>query len=111
MAFFVRDAPLPTGLFLSFADARVLTLAERSLLEIRELCTGVAHGGDRVTLQALEPNVTYSLDAFVTAQEEQAESVVVELRQFNRLTLNSVQQACSDTIDVMEEKLVSSGGF
>ena len=75
MAFFVRDAPLPTGLFLSFADAaRVLTLAERSLLEIRELCTGVAHGGDRVTLQALEPNVTYSLDAFVTAQEEQAES-------------------------------------
>ena len=111
MAFFVRDAPLPTGLFLSFADARVLTLAERSLLEIRELCTGVAHGGDRVTLQALEPNVTYSLDAFVTAQEEQAESVVVELRQFNRLTLNSVQQACSDTIDAMEEKLVSSGGF
>eukprot|EP01045_Picozoa_sp_COSAG04_P020804 COSAG04_NODE_2174_length_4631_cov_8.458076_3_plen_42_part_01 len=37
--------------------------------------------------------------------------VEVERRQFNRLTLNSVQQACSDTIDVMEEKLVSSGGF
>ena len=84
---------------------------ERSLLEIRQKCTEVAYGDARLALQALEPNVTYSLDAFVEAQEEQAESIVVELATFNKQTLASVKRACTDTLAALEEKLVSSGGF
>ena len=76
--------PLPPGLTV------VLLVGRRAiLLEIRRLCTGVAYGEDRLALQALEP-VTYSLDSFVEAQEEQADAVVVDLAKFNKRTLASV---------------------
>jgi hypothetical protein len=85
--------------------------AERSLLEVRKLCTDVAFGADRLQLQSLTPSQTYSLEAFVQAQESQAASVVSKLRQFHRQALLSVENACADTLDALETQLTSTGGF
>eukprot|EP01048_Picozoa_sp_COSAG05_P020328 COSAG05_NODE_3428_length_2072_cov_3.125697_2_plen_259_part_01 len=84
---------------------------QRSLLEVRKLCTDVAFGEDRLRLQRLESTKSHSLEAFVEAQEGQSKEVVTELGRFNRLCLASVEQACSDTLVALEARLSNSSGF
>ena len=77
----------------------------KSLLKVREACSDFADGENTVRLCALEKGKVYRLDEFVSAQEEQANTVVGVLKDFNAATLASVTEACTTTLTALEHRL------
>ena len=77
----------------------------KSLLQVRELCSGFAEGEDCQRLCSLTAGKVYRLDEFVSAQEDQANEVVAVLKDFHADSLGSVAEACASTLSALEQRL------